>query len=66
VQVSVNDIRIGRHRLQMKIWADGDVIEINLTTVRVRNFTTTTTIPNGEASLSVSKLWGMLNLTHDE
>jgi miniconductance mechanosensitive channel len=42
-----------------KFGADGDVIEINLTTVKVRNFdNTTTTIPNSLSSDSFSKLEG--------
>lgn len=47
VQVSVNDmIRIGDWITMDKYGADGDVIEINLATVKVRNFDkTTTTIP---------------------
>jgi miniconductance mechanosensitive channel len=47
IQVSVNDIvRIGDWITFSKYGADGDVIEINLATVRVRNFDNTfTTIP---------------------
>ena len=47
VQVSINDmIRIGDWITMDKFGADGDVIEINLSTVKVRNFDhTTTTIP---------------------
>jgi miniconductance mechanosensitive channel len=44
--VSINDmIRIGDWITMGKFGADGDVIEINLTTVKVRNFDNTTTIP---------------------
>ncbi|GLB51972.1 mechanosensitive ion channel protein MscS [Neptunitalea chrysea] len=47
IQVSVNDmVRVGDWITQQKYGADGDVIEINLTTVKVRNFDNTiTTIP---------------------
>lgn len=47
IQVSVNDmVRIGDWITMEKFGADGDVIEINLATVKVRNFdNTTTTIP---------------------
>lgn len=47
VQVSANDlIRIGDWITMDKFGADGDVIEINLTTLKVRNFDhTITTIP---------------------
>ncbi len=47
VQVSINDmVRIGDWITMDKFGADGDVIEINLATVKVRNFdNTTTTIP---------------------
>ena len=47
VQVSLNDmVRIGDWITFNKFGADGDVIEINLATVKVRNFdNTTTTIP---------------------
>ena len=47
VQVTVNDmVRIGDWITMEKFGADGDVIEINLATVKVRNFdNTTTTIP---------------------
>lgn len=47
IQVSVNDIvRIGDWITMEKYGADGDVIEINLVTVKVRNFDNTiTTIP---------------------
>lgn len=47
VQVSLNDmVRIGDWITFDKYGADGDVIEINLATVKVRNFdNTTTTIP---------------------
>ncbi len=47
IQVSVNDIvRIGDWITMEKYGADGDVVEINLVTVKVRNFDNTfTTIP---------------------
>jgi miniconductance mechanosensitive channel len=47
VQVSINDmIRIGDWITMSKFGVDGNVIEINLATVKVRNFdNTTTTIP---------------------
>jgi miniconductance mechanosensitive channel len=47
VQVTINDmVRIGDWITMDKFGADGDVIEINLATVKVRNFdNTTTTIP---------------------
>ncbi len=47
IQVSVNDmVRIGDWITMDKFGTDGDVIEINLATVKVRNFdNTTTTIP---------------------
>lgn len=47
VQVSINDmVRIGDRVTMEKFDLDGDVIEINLATVKVRNFDfTTTTIP---------------------
>lgn len=47
IQVSVNDmVRIGDWIAMEKYGADGDVIEINLTTVKVSNWDkTTTTIP---------------------
>jgi miniconductance mechanosensitive channel len=47
VQVAINDmVRIGDWVTMEKFGVDGDVIEINLATVKVRNFdNTTTTIP---------------------
>jgi miniconductance mechanosensitive channel len=47
IQVTINDmVRIGDWITMDKFGADGDVIEINLSTVKVRNFdNTTTTIP---------------------
>lgn len=47
IQVSVNDmVRIGDWITMEKYGADGDVVEINLTTVKVQNFDKTiTTIP---------------------
>lgn len=64
VQVSINDmIRIGDWITMDKFGADGDVIEINLTTVKVRNFdNTTTTIPTYSLSSDSFQNWrGMLN-----
>jgi miniconductance mechanosensitive channel len=64
VQVSVNDIvRIGDWITMEKFGADGDVIEINLATVKVRNFdNTTTTIPTYSLISDSFKNWrGMLN-----
>jgi len=64
VQVSVNDmIRIGDWITMSKFGADGNVIEINLTTVKVRNFdNTTTTIPTYSLSSDSFQNWrGMLN-----
>jgi miniconductance mechanosensitive channel len=63
VQVAVNDmIRIGDWITIDKFGADGDVIEINLTTVKVRNFdNTTTTIPTYSLSSDSFQNWrGML------
>jgi len=59
VQVSVNDmIRIGDWITMAKFGADGDVIEINLTTVKVRNFdNTTTTIPTYSLSSDSFQNW---------
>jgi len=64
VQVSINDmIRIGDWITMAKFGADGDVIEINLTTVKVRNFdNTTTTIPTYSLSSDSFQNWrGMLH-----
>ena len=63
VQVSINDmVRIGDWITMEKFGADGDVIEINLTTVKVRNFdNTTTTIPTYSLSSDSFQNWrGML------
>lgn len=63
VQVSINDmIRIGDWITIDKFGADGEVIEINLTTVKVRNFdNTTTTIPTYSLSSDSFQNWrGML------
>ena len=62
IQVSVNDmVRIGDWITFQKFGADGDVIEINLATVKVRNFDhTITTIPTyALISDSVNNWWGM-------
>ncbi|WP_413998374.1 mechanosensitive ion channel family protein [Flavobacterium sp. W1B] len=59
VQVSINDmVRIGDWITMEKFGADGDVIEINLTTVKVRNFdNTTTTIPTYSLSSDSFRNW---------
>ncbi|PRZ23382.1 mechanosensitive ion channel family protein [Flavobacterium granuli] len=59
VQVSINDmVRIGDWITMDKFGADGDVIEINLTTVKVRNFdNTTTTIPTYSLSSDSFRNW---------
>ncbi|WNM18153.1 mechanosensitive ion channel family protein [Flavobacterium capsici] len=64
VQVSMNDmVRIGDWVTFDKFGADGDVIEINLATVKVRNFdNTTTTIPTYSLISDSFKNWrGMQN-----
>jgi miniconductance mechanosensitive channel len=64
VQVSINDmIRIGDWITMDKFGADGDVIEINLATVKVRNFdNTTTTIPTYSLISDSFRNWrGMIN-----
>ena len=64
VQVSLNDmVRIGDWITFDKFGADGDVIEINLATVKVRNFdNTTTTIPTYSLISDSFRNWrGMLN-----
>jgi miniconductance mechanosensitive channel len=64
IQVSVNDIvRIGDWITIEKFGADGDVIEINLATVKVRNFdNTTTTIPTYNLISDSFRNWrGMVN-----
>lgn len=64
IQVSVNDmVRIGDWITIDKFGADGDVIEINLATVKVRNFdNTTTTIPTYNLISDSFKNWrGMTN-----
>ncbi|NER13727.1 mechanosensitive ion channel [Leptobacterium flavescens] len=59
IQVSVNDmVRIGDWVTLEKYGADGDVIEINLTTVKVRNFDNTiTTIPTYSLISGSFKNW---------
>lgn len=59
IQVTVNDIvRIGDWITIEKYGADGDVIEINLATVKVRNFDmTTTTIPTYSLISDSFKNW---------
>ena len=64
VQVSLNDmVRIGDWITFDKYGADGDVIEINLATVKVRNFdNTTTTIPTYSLIADSFRNWrGMLD-----
>ena len=64
VQVSLNDmVRIGDWITFDKFGADGDVIEINLATVKVRNFdNTTTTIPTYSLISDSFRNWrGMLH-----
>ncbi len=64
VQVAINDmVRIGDWITMDRFGADGDVIEINLATVKVRNFdNTTTTIPTYSLSSDSFQNWrGMLN-----
>lgn len=64
IQVSVNDmVRIGDWITMEKYGADGDVIEINLATVKVRNFdNTTTTVPTYALISDSFKNWrGMTN-----
>lgn len=59
IQVSVNDmVRIGDWITIEKFGADGDVFEINLTTVKVRNFDhTITTIPTYSLISDSFKNW---------
>ncbi|MFD2890660.1 mechanosensitive ion channel family protein [Flavobacterium chuncheonense] len=59
ISVSVNDmVRIGDWITSDKFGADGDVIEINLATVKVRNFdNTTTTIPTYSLISDSFKNW---------
>ncbi len=64
VQVSLNDmVHVGDWITFDKFGADGDVIEINLATVKVRNFdNTTTTIPTYSLISDSFRNWrGMLN-----
>lgn len=64
VQVSINDmVRIGDWITMEKFDVDGDVIEINLSTVKVKNFDhTTTTIPTYSLISDSFKNWrGMLS-----
>lgn len=64
IQVSVNDlVRIGDWVTFEKFGADGDVVEINLATVKVSNFDkTTTTIPTYSLISDSFKNWrGMQN-----
>jgi miniconductance mechanosensitive channel len=64
VQVSLNDmVRIGDWITFDKFGADGDVTEINLATVKVRNFdNTTTTRPTSSMISDSFRNWrGMLN-----
>ena len=64
IQVTVNDmVRIGDWITVDKYGADGDVEEINLATVKVRNFdNTTSTIPTYSLISDSFRNWrGMLN-----
>lgn len=64
IQISTNDlVRIGDWITMEKYGADGDVIEINLATVKVRNFDNTiTTIPTYALISDSFKNWrGMVN-----
>ncbi len=64
VQVTINDmIRIGDWITMDKFGADGNVIEINLSTVKVKNFdNTTTTIPTYSLISDSFRNWrGMIN-----
>ena len=64
VQVAINDmVRIGDWITMDRYGADGDVIEISLATVKVRNFDNTiTTIPTYSLSSDSFQNWrGMLN-----
>lgn len=64
VQVAINDmVRIGDWITMDKFGVDGDVIEINLATVKVRNFdNTTTTIPTYSLISDSFQNWrGMLS-----
>lgn len=64
VQVAINDmVRIGDWITMENFGADGDVIEINLATVKVRNFdNTTTTIPTYSLISDSFQNWrGMLH-----
>jgi miniconductance mechanosensitive channel len=64
VQVAINDmIRIGDWITMDKFGVDGDVIEINLATVKIRNFdNTTTTIPTYSLISDSFQNWrGMLD-----
>jgi miniconductance mechanosensitive channel len=63
IQVAVNDmVRIGDWITMEKYGADGDVIEINLTTVKVQNFDKTiTTIPTYALISDSFKNWRGMN-----
>ncbi|MCL9770218.1 mechanosensitive ion channel family protein [Flavobacterium sp. HXWNR69] len=64
ISVSVNDmVRIGDWITMEKFGADGNIIEINLSTVKVRNFdNTTTTIPTYSLISDSFKNWrGMID-----
>ncbi|WP_103068784.1 mechanosensitive ion channel family protein [Aquimarina sediminis] len=64
IQVAVNDtVRIGDWITMEKFGADGDVIEINLSSVKVQNFDKTiTTIPTYYLTSQSFKNWrGMMN-----
>ena len=63
IQVSINDmVRIGDWSTLEKFGADGDVIEINLATVKVQNFDNTiTTIPTYALISDSFKNWRGMN-----
>lgn len=65
IQVSVNDmIRVGDWITMDKFGADGEVVEINLATVKVRNFDfTTTTIPTYSLLSDSFKNWRSMTLS---
>ena len=67
IQVSINDmVRIGDWITFSKYGADGNVIEINLASVRVQNFDNTfTTIPTYSLIAILSELAWHENLQED-
>jgi miniconductance mechanosensitive channel len=65
IQVSVNDmIRVGDWITMDKFGSDGEVVEINLATVKIRNFDyTTTTIPTYSLLSDSFKNWRSMTLS---